>query len=217
MLLDELQTDQWPVPPGSRALQCIGRALNVAAGLLGACSPGTSARIIALCYPFVSNSDINRKGVVDFGDFVRVLNVFHPNASQEDKIDFPFKLYDLDGTGYIERDEVRHMLIVILCESELKLADETIEQILYKIELESAKSEIWKWHSSFQDESFISLATTPEKAKKKEAAFIVTFAKREQEVAELKLDMSVGYLINTYHAVRFLKFLYNGDMGMQRL
>ncbi|XP_021714711.1 uncharacterized protein LOC110682689 [Chenopodium quinoa] len=178
-LLDELQTDQWPVPPGSRALQCIGRALNVAAGLLGACSPGTSARIIALCYPFVSNSDINsfvrhvkllfhmhvyaeipckilcytlnnyesfctqifdlfdvqRKGVVDFGDFVRVLNVFHPNASQEDKIDFPFKLYDLDGTGYIERDEVRHMLIVILCESELKLADETIEQILYKATL----------------------------------------------------------------------------------
>uniref|UniRef100_A0A803MII4 PPM-type phosphatase domain-containing protein n=1 Tax=Chenopodium quinoa TaxID=63459 RepID=A0A803MII4_CHEQI len=120
---------------------------------------------------------------------------------------------------------VRQMLIAILCESELKLADETIEQILYK-------------HSSFQDESFISPATTPEpklvvnyirtlrssnkslkeqleKAKKKEAAFIVTFAKREQEVAELKLDMSVGYLINTYHAVRFLKFLYNGDMGMQ--
>uniref|UniRef100_A0A803NE90 Uncharacterized protein n=1 Tax=Chenopodium quinoa TaxID=63459 RepID=A0A803NE90_CHEQI len=91
---------------------------------------------------------------------------------------------------------VRQMLIAILCESELKLADETIEQILYK-------------HSSFQDESFISPATTPEpklvvnyirtlrssnkslkeqleKAKKKEAAFIVTFAKREQEVAELK-------------------------------
>lgn len=46
--MDELQTDQWPVPPGSRALRCTGVALSVAAGLLGACSPGTGARIIAL-------------------------------------------------------------------------------------------------------------------------------------------------------------------------
>ncbi|EXB73685.1 Protein transport protein SEC23 [Morus notabilis] len=47
-VLDELQTDQWPVPPGSRASRCIGVALSVAAGLLGACLPGTGARIIAL-------------------------------------------------------------------------------------------------------------------------------------------------------------------------
>ncbi|GMH18623.1 hypothetical protein Nepgr_020464 [Nepenthes gracilis] len=47
-LLDELQTDQWPVPPGNRALRCTGVALSVAAGLLGACLPGTAARIIAL-------------------------------------------------------------------------------------------------------------------------------------------------------------------------
>ncbi|KAL0341461.1 UNVERIFIED_CONTAM: FKBP12-interacting protein of [Sesamum calycinum] len=75
--------------------------------------------------------------------------------------------------------------------------------------LEDAKSEIQKWHSSFQNESFIPHGATPEpkfvvnylqtlrsseeslreqleKAKKKEAAFIVTFAKREQEIAELK-------------------------------
>lgn len=76
-------------------------------------------------------------------------------------------------------------------------------------ELEAAKSEIQKWHSAFQNESFIAPGTTTEprivlnylqslkaseeslreqleKAKKKEAAFIVTFAKREQEIAELK-------------------------------
>ncbi|KAG2726359.1 hypothetical protein I3760_01G108300 [Carya illinoinensis] len=47
-LLDELQTDQWPVPPGSRASRCTGVALSVATGLLGACSTGTGARIIAL-------------------------------------------------------------------------------------------------------------------------------------------------------------------------
>ncbi|KAB2623292.1 transport protein SEC23-like [Pyrus ussuriensis x Pyrus communis] len=47
-LLDELQTDQWPVPQGSRASRCTGVALSVAAGLLGACMPGTGARIVAL-------------------------------------------------------------------------------------------------------------------------------------------------------------------------
>ncbi|KAE8710673.1 FKBP12-interacting protein of 37 kDa [Hibiscus syriacus] len=76
-------------------------------------------------------------------------------------------------------------------------------------ELEAAKSEIQKWHSAFQNEPFIPAGIAPEpksvlnylqtlksseetlkeqleKAKKKEAAFIVTFAKREQEIAELK-------------------------------
>ncbi|OAY30835.1 FKBP12-interacting protein of 37 kDa [Manihot esculenta] len=76
-------------------------------------------------------------------------------------------------------------------------------------ELEAAKSEIQKWRSAFENESFIpagaslepklvinylqtlrsseeSLREQLEKAKKKEAAFIVTFAKREQEIAELK-------------------------------
>lgn len=33
---------------GNRALRCTGVALSVAAGLLGACMPGTGAHIIAL-------------------------------------------------------------------------------------------------------------------------------------------------------------------------
>ncbi|CAN4085994.1 unnamed protein product [Withania somnifera] len=76
-------------------------------------------------------------------------------------------------------------------------------------ELEAAKSGIQKWYSAFEKESFIPPGMTPEpkfvvsylqnlrsseetlreqleRAKKKEAAFIVTFAKREQEIAELK-------------------------------
>lgn len=47
-LLEELGTDLWPVPPGNRSLRCTGVALSVASGLLGACLPGTGARIIAL-------------------------------------------------------------------------------------------------------------------------------------------------------------------------
>nr|XP_043624924.1 protein transport protein SEC23-like [Erigeron canadensis] len=47
-LLEELGTDQWPIAPGNRSLRCTGVALSVAAGLPGACMPGTGARIVAL-------------------------------------------------------------------------------------------------------------------------------------------------------------------------
>ncbi|CAL9118330.1 FKBP12-interacting protein of 37 [Musa troglodytarum] len=76
-------------------------------------------------------------------------------------------------------------------------------------ELEASKSEIQKWHSAFQNGPATPAGTSPEpglvltylqnlksseeslkeqleKAKKKEAAFIVTFAKKEQEIADLK-------------------------------
>ncbi|KAK7411091.1 hypothetical protein VNO78_02480 [Psophocarpus tetragonolobus] len=76
-------------------------------------------------------------------------------------------------------------------------------------ELEAAKSEIQSWHSTLKNEPSITAGIPPEpkmlinylqtlksseeslreqleKAKKKEAAFVVTFAKREQEITELK-------------------------------
>ncbi|ESW27715.1 hypothetical protein PHAVU_003G225900 [Phaseolus vulgaris] len=76
--------------------------------------------------------DVKKKGVIDFEDFVRSLNVFHPNVSLEDKIAFSFRLYDLRNTGFIERAEVKEMLIALLYESDMKLADDVIETILNK-------------------------------------------------------------------------------------
>ncbi|GKV06203.1 hypothetical protein SLEP1_g18117 [Rubroshorea leprosula] len=46
-VLEELQKDPWPVPADQRAARCTGTALSVAAALLGACVPGSGARIMA--------------------------------------------------------------------------------------------------------------------------------------------------------------------------
>ncbi|XP_059651740.1 protein transport protein SEC23 C [Cornus florida] len=46
-VLEELQKDSWPVAADQRATRCTGAALSLAAHLLGACVPGSGARIMA--------------------------------------------------------------------------------------------------------------------------------------------------------------------------
>lgn len=76
--------------------------------------------------------DVKRNGVIEFGEFVRSLSIFHPNASEEEKSAFAFRLYDLRNTGYIEREELKEMVLALLNESDLHLSDEVIETIVDK-------------------------------------------------------------------------------------
>ncbi|GKU89094.1 hypothetical protein SLEP1_g3284 [Rubroshorea leprosula] len=76
--------------------------------------------------------DVKSTGVIDFGEFVRSLGVFHPDAPVVDKIAFSFKLYDLRQTGFIERDKLKEMVLALLHELDLVLSEDIVETMVDK-------------------------------------------------------------------------------------
>ncbi|TYI52747.1 hypothetical protein E1A91_D12G270000v1 [Gossypium mustelinum] len=76
--------------------------------------------------------DANNDGFIGFGEFVRSLSIFHPDAPRSDKVAFAFQLYDIWQTGFIEPEEVKEMILALLNESNLVLSNDVIDVIVDK-------------------------------------------------------------------------------------
>ncbi|XP_059443694.1 calcineurin B-like protein 7 [Corylus avellana] len=76
--------------------------------------------------------DSKHDGVIEFGEFVRSLSVFHPEAPKAEKVAFSFRVHDIWQTGFIKREEVKEMLLALLKESDMILSDDIIEAIIDK-------------------------------------------------------------------------------------
>uniref|UniRef100_M1A568 Calcineurin B-like protein n=1 Tax=Solanum tuberosum TaxID=4113 RepID=M1A568_SOLTU len=77
--------------------------------------------------------DSNKDGLIDVEEFIRTLSIFHPDASQAEKIAVAFKLYDIWQTGFIGHKEVKELIFGLLYESELILTDDIVEVIIDKV------------------------------------------------------------------------------------
>nr|AFK33356.1 unknown [Lotus japonicus] len=111
--------------------------------------------------------DIKCNGVIDFGEFVRSLSVFHPNTPEEKKIEFAFKLFDLRRTGYIEYSELKEMVLAILTESDVTVPDDDVESIVEKSMKEvdtkgdgKIDEEEWKLYAT-KNPSLLKIMTLP--------------------------------------------------------
>ncbi|KAL6009502.1 hypothetical protein ACLOJK_022731 [Asimina triloba] len=134
-LLDELQRDQWPVEAGNRQLRCTGVALSVAAGLLGACLPGTGARIIALVggpctigpgmivskdlsEPVRSHKDLDKGAAAHFDKAVKFYdNLAKQLVSQGHVLDIFASALDQVGVAEMKVSVERTGGLVVLAES----------------------------------------------------------------------------------------------------
>lgn len=76
--------------------------------------------------------DFKQNGRIEFGEFVRALNIFHPKTPETEKSTYAFRLYDLRRTGFIEREELKEMVLALLNESDLTLSEDMVETIVDK-------------------------------------------------------------------------------------
>ncbi|XP_063962551.1 NADPH oxidase 5-like isoform X2 [Lytechinus pictus] len=77
---------------------------------------------------FFALIDTDKSGSITRNELIAGLR-FLFNGTQEEKINFLFRVYDVDGSGYIDFDELKTVLRFCTTESALTLSDETLTEL----------------------------------------------------------------------------------------
>jgi serine/threonine-protein phosphatase 2B regulatory subunit len=112
--------------------------------------------------------DMKQNNVIEFGEFVRSLSVFHPNAPLEEKSKFAFRIYDIDSSGAIEPPEIKRFLVAVMADNpDIHLDEEALNRIVEDTVKEidlvgDGKINPEEWHSLVQrNPGIISYMTLP--------------------------------------------------------
>ncbi|WFD18621.1 Calcineurin subunit B [Malassezia caprae] len=90
-----------------------------------------------LAQRLISIIDADGGGTVDFQEFVHGLSVFTSHGSREEKLQFVFKVYDMDRDGFISNGE---LFIVLKMMVGGNLKDQQLQQIVDKTIMEADKN-----------------------------------------------------------------------------
>lgn len=73
---------------------------------------------------------------VNFQQFVNIISTFTPSAPPEKKIDFTFRLYDVDGDGFISKNDLESVLRMLVGEH---MSSDVIEKVVDRVVNEADK------------------------------------------------------------------------------
>jgi NADPH oxidase 5 len=72
--------------------------------------------------------DKDNSGSISLHEFIDAMHQFS-GQSKENKIKFLFKVYDLDGDGLIQREELQHVMRACMEENGMKFSDTQIDDL----------------------------------------------------------------------------------------
>jgi serine/threonine-protein phosphatase 2B regulatory subunit len=81
----------------------------------------------------ISIFDTNKDHEIEFQEFIAALSTFSDKGNKEGKLQFAFKVYDIDGDGYISNGELFQVLKMMVGDN---LNDVQLQQIVDKTILE---------------------------------------------------------------------------------
>lgn len=96
--------------------------------------PGVSANPLATRIMEVFDADSS--GDVDFQEFITGLSIFSGRGSKDEKLNFAFKIYDIDKDGYISNGELYIVLKIMVGNN---LDDDQLQQIVDRTIMENDK------------------------------------------------------------------------------